>query len=246
VSGQPATGPVIVTGASGGLGLAIVARCLADGHAVVAASRSCPPALSALIENYPERAAFVELDLAKPDSLHGFAQDTVRRFGHPFGLVNNAAVAPSGVLATMHDSEIATLLQVNVTSTIILTKYMLRPMLLKRTGRIVNISSIIAATGYNGLSVYGASKAALIGFTRSLAREVGRVGITVNAVAPGYMATGMTAGLGEDQLDSIRRRSALRVLIGPADAAGAVAYLLGPDGALVTGTVVTVDAGSTA
>ena len=246
MSGEPSTGPVVVTGASGGLGMAIVARCLADGHTVVAASRSCPPALTSLLEIHRERAAFVALDLAAPDGLQPFARDLVSRFGRPFALVNNAAIAPSGVLATMHESEITALLQVNVTSTIILTKYLLRPMLLRRQGRIVNISSIIAMTGYNGLSVYAASKAALIGFTRSLAREVGRVGITVNAVAPGYMATGMTAGLGDDQLDSIRRRSALRALVTPIDAAGAVAYLLSPDGAFVTGSVVTVDAGSTA
>ena len=239
-------GRVVVTGASGGLGLAIVERLVADGHSIVAASRSCPPGLSHLIEQNPERLAFVPLDLAQPEELQAFARDVVTRFGHPFGLVNNAALALDGVLATMHDREIASVIQVNVTSTIVLTKYLLRPMLLERQGRIVNVASIIAATGYNGLSVYGASKAALVGFTRSLAREVGRVGITVNAVAPGFMATGMTAGLGSEQLDTIRRRSALRELIEPASAAGAVSYLLGPDAALVTGTVLTVDGGSTA
>jgi 3-oxoacyl-[acyl-carrier protein] reductase len=240
------TGPIIVTGASGGLGRAITQRLLADGHRVVAASRSCPPELAAILEAGGDRAAYEPLDLAKPGELLKVARTIIEHHGHPFGLVNNAAVAPSGVLATMYDSEITELLQVNVTSTILLTKYLLRPMLVERRGRIVNVSSIIAATGYNGLSVYGASKAALVGFTRSLAREVGRVGITVNAVAPGYMETGMTVALMPDQLDTIRRRSAMRQLIDPRDAAGAVAYLLGPDGGRITGTVLTVDAGSTA
>ena len=239
-------GPVVVTGASGGLGRAIVARLLDDGHLVVGASRTCPPDLQQLIAANPDRAGYVRIDLARPDTLQDAAREVVDRFGRPFGLVNNAAIAHSGVLATMHDSEIAEQLQVNVTSTILLTKYLLRPMLLERRGRIVNVSSVIAATGYNGLSVYGASKAALVGFTRSLARELGRAGITVNAVAPGYMETEMTAPIQGDQLDSIRRRSAMRALIEPADAAGAVSYLLGPDGAHVTGTVLTVDAGSTA
>jgi 3-oxoacyl-[acyl-carrier protein] reductase len=239
-------GRVVITGASGGLGLAIVKRLIGDGHSVVAASRSCPPGLAELVEQHADRATFMPLDLGEPATLQAFARDVVAQFGHPFGLVNNAALALDGVLATMHDREIAAVVQVNVTSTILLTKYLLRPMLLERRGRIVNIASIIATTGYNGLSVYGASKAALVGFTHSLAREVGRVGITVNAVAPGYMATGMTAGLGPEQLDTIRRRSALRTLIDPADAAGAVSYLLGPDAALVTGTVLTIDGGSTA
>jgi 3-oxoacyl-[acyl-carrier protein] reductase len=239
-------GVVIVTGASGGLGRAIVARLLHDGHRVVGASRTCPPELERLVAENPERAWHVTLDLARPDELHAVAQEIVTRFGRPFGLVNNAAIAPSGVLATMHDAEIARLVQVNITSTILLTKYLLRPMLLQRRGRIVNVSSIIAATGYNGLSVYAASKAALVGFTRSLSRELGRAGITVNAVAPGYMATEMTAPIEGEQLDAIRRRSAMRALIEPADAAGAVSYLLGPDAERVTGTVLTVDAGSTA
>lgn len=240
------TGPVVVTGASGGLGRAVVERLLADGHSVVAASRTCPPALAALLEPAGDRGAYVPLDLARPEELQRVAHELVERHGRPYGLVNNAAIAPSGVLATMYDIEISSLIQVNVTSTILLTKYLLRPMLLERRGRIVNVSSIIANTGYNGLSVYAASKAALVGFTRSLAREVGRVGITVNAVAPGYMETGMTEALDADQLATIRRRSAMRLLIDPHDAAGAVAYLLGSDGARITGTVLTVDAGSTA
>ena len=146
----------------------------------------------------------------------------------------------------MHDSQIAEVLLVNVTGTIVLTKYALRSMLVSGSGRVVNFSSIISRTGYNGLSVYGASKAALLGFTRSLAREVGRAGITVNAVLPGYMKTDMTAGLDGDKLASIERRSALRVLVGTADVAGGVAYFLSPDAALVTGTELTIDAGSTA
>jgi 3-oxoacyl-[acyl-carrier protein] reductase len=127
----------------------------------------------------------------------------------------------------------------------VLTKYVSRSMLLNKGGRIVNISSIIASTGFSGLSAYAASKAALEGFTKSLARELGRVDITVNAVAPGYMQTGMTQSLGGEKLQSIVRRSPLRRLATTADAAGAVAYLMSPDAASITGTVLTIDAGST-
>ena len=115
-----------------------------------------------------------------------------------------------------------------------------------RCGRIINISSIIATTGFNGLSVYGATKAALAGFTRSLAREVGKANITVNTLAPGYMETDMTTALQGEKLESIRRRSPLGHLAKVEDAAYAVSYLLSEKAASITGTTITVDAGSTA
>ena len=110
----------------------------------------------------------------------------------------------------------------------------------------MNIASIVGATGYNGLSVYGATKASIVGFTRSLAREVGPLGITVNAVAPGFVDTEMTRGLGEQQRGQIIRRSALRRLADIDDVANAVEFLLGYKAKNITGTVLTVDAGSTA
>jgi 3-oxoacyl-[acyl-carrier protein] reductase len=119
-------------------------------------------------------------------------------------------------------------------------------MMSERSGRIVNISSIVAATGYSGLSVYSATKASLIGFTRSLAREMGSLGITVNAIAPGFVATDMTGEMGEEERERIVRRSALRRLVEPVDVARSVEFLLGEGGRHITGTVVTVDAGNTA
>ena len=110
----------------------------------------------------------------------------------------------------------------------------------------MNVSSIVSVTGYKGLSVYGATKASLLGFTRALAREVGPLGITVNAVAPGFVATDMTESLTEEQRASVVRRSALRRLAGIEDVAHAVAFLLGDEAKNITGTTLTVDAGSTA
>jgi 3-oxoacyl-[acyl-carrier protein] reductase len=110
----------------------------------------------------------------------------------------------------------------------------------------VNVSSIVSFTGYSGLSVYSATKASIVGFTRSLAREVGRLGITVNAVAPGFLDTEMTESLGERQRDQIARRSALHRLADVDDVANAVEFLLGEKARSITGTVLTVDAGSTA
>jgi 3-oxoacyl-[acyl-carrier protein] reductase len=240
---------VIVSGATRGLGLGIARRLASEGYQVVATGRALSDGLETLISEAaggPGQVAFEPLDLRDRASLHPFFSRVRDRYGSLYGLVNNAAVAYQGVLATMHESEIDDLLLVNVTNTILLTKYAVRPMLLAGGGRIVNISSIVSSTGFNGLSVYAASKAALIGFTRSLARELGRSGVTVNAVAPGYMHTQMSAGLTERQLESIVRRTPVGRLAEVDDVAGSVAYLLGPDAAMVTGTTVTVDGGSTA
>ena len=127
-----------------------------------------------------------------------------------------------------------------------LTKYVVRGMLAGEGGRIVNLSSIIGSTGYTGLSVYGATKASMIGFTKSLAREVGRQGVTVNAVAPGFIETEMTEGLGDEGKEQVRRRSALRRLAEVDDVAAMVEFLLGDGGKNITGAVLTIDAGNTA
>jgi 3-oxoacyl-[acyl-carrier protein] reductase len=128
----------------------------------------------------------------------------------------------------------------------VLTKYAVRAMMTAGTGRIVNISSIIGFTGYSGLSVYGATKASMLGFTRSLAREVGRLGVTVNAVAPGFMDTEMTAGMTDEQRGKIAKRSALQRLVDVDDVAASVAFLMSDAAKNITGTVLTVDAGNTA
>ena len=143
-------------------------------------------------------------------------------------------------------TEIEHLIRLNTLSPIALTRQVIRSMLAQGEGRIVNMSSIIASTGYYALSVYAATKASMVGFTKSLAREVGRAGITVNAVAPGFIETAMTASLDEEKKAQIARRSALQRLADPADVANAVAFLMGEGGRNITGTVMTVDAGNTA
>ena len=167
-------------------------------------------------------------------------------FGGIYGLVNNAAIGTSGILATMANDKVGSMVQLNTVSPIILTKYMVRSMMTHGQGRIVNVSSIVGFTGYSGLSVYSATKAALIGFTKSLAREVGQLGITVNAVAPGFVETEMTASLQDDHRSTIARRSALRRMPEIADIANAVEFLMGEKSRNITGTVLTIDAGGTA
>jgi 3-oxoacyl-[acyl-carrier protein] reductase len=237
---------VIVTGVSKGLGLSIAQR-LADmpEYRLVGLSRSVGADYQALIDAYPDRVHHRYFDAAEIGAIAGLVRDIGRDYGRIYGLVNNAGMGLDGVLATMHASDIAKVLKVNLEAPITLCKYASRSMLAAREGRIVNISSIIASTGFHGLAAYAASKAGLEGLTRSLSRELGKMGICVNCVAPGYMETEMTRGLDVHKMASIRRRAPLG-LARPEDAAGAVIYLLGPDGARVSGTVLTVDGGSTA
>lgn len=238
--------PVIVTGASRGLGLAICRRLLREeGYHVTGLSRSHSDEFKALAVEADGRLDFIPFDVADLDAIPEAVGGVVRKQGGLWGLVNNAGIGPDGVLATQHKTDIEKVIGVNLTASIIFTKYACRPMLSAHAGRIVNISSIIASTGFHGLAAYAASKAGLEGFTRSLSRELGKRKVTVNCVAPGYMETEMTGGLEGHKMASIRRRAPLG-LPEVDDAAGAVAYLLGPDGARVTGTVMTVDGGSTA
>src|SRR3979490_668446 len=130
---------------------------------------------------------FRAFDLSAVDAIPSFVKALRDEFGAIYGLVNNAGIGTEGLLATMHNTEIEALVRLNVTSPIVLTKYVARHMMADGTGRIINMSSIIATTGYNGLSAYGATKAAATGFTRSLAREVGKLGLTLNAIGPGFL-----------------------------------------------------------
>ena len=238
---------VLVTGGSRGIGLAIAQRLAAAGYNVIAVARRPSEELSEAIRTAgPGAIHFGAFDLSETAAIPAFVKGLRDEFGAIYGLVNNAGIGTEGLLATMHNSEIEALVGLNILSPIILTKYVVRQMMADGAGRIVNMSSIIATTGYNGLSVYGATKAAATGFTRSLAREVGKLGITVNAIAPGFIDTELTQDLAEDQRKRIAGRSALRRLAAPDDVARMVEYLLGDGGGNITGTVMTIDAGNTA
>lgn len=248
---QTSTAPprnVLVTGASRGLGLAIAQKLMAHGFRVIALARNqTKPLLAASTQREGIGSLhFVAFDLANIDDIPKLARSLRKEFGPLFGLVNNAAVGHDGALAIMHNSQIGELIRVNTLSPIVLTKYVVRSMMSDGGGRVVNVASIVAHTGYSGLSVYAATKASMIGFTRSLAREVGRLGITVNAVAPGFLATDMTHGLAGEQRDRVVRRSALHRLADVEDVANAVEYLLSDKARNVSGTTLTVDAGATA
>jgi 3-oxoacyl-[acyl-carrier protein] reductase len=248
VKPAPTKRNVVVTGGSRGLGLAIARRLAASGYGVVAVARKMSDQLTAAMRESTGTGSidFVAFDLADTKAIPELARTLRKQFGPVYGLVNNAALGTDGLLANMKNSQIEELLRVNTLAPVILSKYVVRSMMADGGGRIVNVTSIIGFTGYSGLSVYGATKASMIGFTRSLAREVGRLGINVNAVAPGFLDTEMTRGLADEQRTRVASRSALRRLVDVDDVADAVEFLLGDKAKSITGTVLTVDAGSTA
>ena len=241
---------VIVTGGSRSLGLGIARKLNAAGYRVIVIARKQNPELAAAMQEAelanPGSFNFVPFDLAEIENISSLVKTLRKDFGPIYGLVNNAGISFEGVLALMPTSQIEQLLRVNTLSPIVLTKYVVRTMMADGGGRIVNLASITAFTGYSGLSVYGATKASIIGFSRSLAREVGRMGVNVNSVAPGFVDTDMTHGLKEEQRQKIERRSALRRLPDVEDIANAVEFLLSEKSKNITGTVLTIDAGNTA
>jgi 3-oxoacyl-[acyl-carrier protein] reductase len=236
---------ILVSGGSRGVGLAIAKKLAAEGYRVFALARHESDELKAAMAA-ALTLHFMQYDLSETGGISELLRAFKAEHGPLYGLVNNAALGTSGLLSNMHNSDIEKLVRLNTLSPIILSKYAVRAMMTAGEGRIVNIASIIASTGYSGLSVYGATKASLLGFTRSLAREVGGLNITVNAVAPGFMNTDMTAGMKDEQKDKIAARSALKRLADVDDVAGAVSYLMSDAARNVTGTVMTVDAGNTA
>jgi 3-oxoacyl-[acyl-carrier protein] reductase len=241
---------VIVTGGSRGLGLGIARKLVESGFRVIAIARKesadLVEAMREVEEAYPGALRFVPFDLEQIARIPALVKGLRKEFGPIYGLVNNAGISIDGALAMTSTHKIEQLVRLNMISPIVLTKYAVRAMMAEGAGRIVSISSITAFTGHSGLSVYAATKASLVGFTKSLAREVGRMGVNVNAVAPGLVDTEMAEGLQAEQREQIVRRSALKRLVEVEDVANAVEFLMSDRSKNITGTVMTVDAGNTA
>jgi 3-oxoacyl-[acyl-carrier protein] reductase len=242
------TATCIVSGGSRGLGLATVERLLARGDRVATFSRTGSPALDALAADHPEQLHAELLDGADTEAVRGFVTRAAARFGGIDHCIANAAIAAEGVLATTRDDQIDALLALNVKGTIVLVRECVRLMLVRPADRaaptVVVVSSVVASRGSAGLSVYAATKAALEGFARSLARELGPRGIRVNAVAPGFLATDLSASLPAEDRDRIVRRTPLGRLGTPADVVGAIDFLTSARAGFITGQVFAVDGGA--
>lgn len=238
---------VLITGGSRGIGETLVRGFVDDGNFVATCSRSRTVVVDSLLSDPAtrDRFMFAEVDLTDRGATLEFVKRVLNSFGRIDVLVNNAGVAHDGVLGLTRDSDIDQMIDLNLKGTISVTRAVVRHMLVQGSGRIVNVSSVVGLSGYRGLSVYGATKAGLDGFTRALARELGNRGITVNSVAPGYMRTDMSHGLNDDQLAQIVRRTPLGRLGEPNDVLEAVRYLTSPGAGFVTGHTLVVDGGLT-
>jgi 3-oxoacyl-[acyl-carrier protein] reductase len=239
---------VIVTGGSRGLGLTLVEGLLGEGYRVSTCSRACSDELATLAAApaYADRLRWHPCNLGVASEVEAFVDAAVAWAGPDrlYGLVNNAGIAPEGVLATFPTVAMDQVVQVNLIGAMQMARAALRVLLRAPDGgRIINISSIIGLRGYTGLAAYSATKAGLDGLTRALAREVGRRGITVNSVAPGYLSTEMSSSLTQRQQEQIVNRTPLGRLGMPADVFPVVRFLLGDEAGFVTGQTIVVDGG---
>ena len=243
----------IISGGSRGLGLAVASRLLERGDRIATFSRSGSAALDGLASRHPGRVHHEQFDTADSAAIRRFVANAADRFGRVDHCVANAAVAAEGILATMSDADIDAMLTVNLRGAIVLVRECVRQFLAQpkarpdaEAGAVVVVSSVVAARGSPGLAVYAATKAGLEGFARCLAREVGPRGIRVNAVAPGFLATELSATLSSADRERIIRRTPLGRLGDTADIIGAIDFLTSPGAAFVTGQTLTVDGGGAA
>jgi 3-oxoacyl-[acyl-carrier protein] reductase len=241
---------VIVTGGSRGLGAAMIAGLLADGYRVSTCSRSKTEIIDRLSYEHADRFFWAPCEVGEADQVDAFVTAANEQAGDDrlWGLVNNAGIAQAGILASFPNVESERILKVNLLGTIQMARAAAKIMLAQKTnafkgGRIINISSIIGTRGYNGLSAYSASKAGVDGFSRALARELGPRQITVNSVAPGYVATEMSATLNPAQMKQIVGRTPLGRLASEDDVLNTVRFFLSDGSAVITGQTLIVDGG---
>lgn len=236
---------VLLSGGSRGLGLAMARSLLESSYRVATFSRKSTSELEQLLSERPDQLTHFTGDMADSASLSRVVTTVEKKIGPIDVLINNAGIAYDGVLAGMPPEQIERLIGINLTGTLLLSRLVVRRMLLRNAGNIINISSIIGLRGYSGLAAYSATKAGMDGMTRALARELGSRNIRVNAIAPGYLETEMTHGLSEFQREQVVRRTPLGRLGVPADVVGVVLFLLSPASAYMTGQTLVVDGGVT-
>jgi len=232
----------LVTGASGGIGGAI-ARALHGAGATVGLSGTRTEPLEALAADLGARAHVLPCNLGDAEAVEALPKQAIEAMGSVDILVNNAGITRDQIFMRMSDEEWSQVLDVNLTSAMRLCRGVMRPMMKARWGRIINISSIVGATGNPGQANYAASKAGLVGMTKSIAYEVASRGITANAVAPGFIGTAMTDKLTDDQKDKINAQIPMARMGSAEEIAAAVLYLASVEAGYVTGTTLHVNGG---
>ncbi len=236
---------VLVTGGSRGIGRAIASSLATEGATVVLAARDAGR-LSEAVEGITSaggRAESVSIDVADRSSVKAATARVLETHGRIDGLVNNAGVTRDNLVLRMKDEDWQAVLATNLTGVFLCTQAVLRPMIKQRSGRIVNVTSVVGLMGNAGQANYAASKAGVVGFTKSVAREVASRGITVNAVAPGFIETDMTATMTDKAKEAVTAAIPIGRVERPEDISGAVTYLVSDDAAYITGQVLGVDGG---
>ncbi|MAC18410.1 MAG: 3-oxoacyl-[acyl-carrier-protein] reductase [Phycisphaerae bacterium] len=235
----------IVTGASRGIGRAIATRLAADGHHVMAVARSAEP-LASLVEEITDAggsAEFKTCDVGDGNALGELVEEISETHGRLDVLVNNAGITRDGLILRMSDEDFDQVISVNLRSIFTACRAAARPMMKGRFGRIINVGSVSGIAGNAGQANYAAAKAGLIGFTKSIAKELGAKGVTANVVAPGFIRTDMTEGIVAGHEAEMSKRISVRRLGEPEDISSAVGYLASESAGYITGQVLVVDGG---
>ena len=237
---------VLITGATGAIGPYIAQTLAGEGYNIILMDILPEEKAETLINNCKDKGAevlFVQCDVSNYNSCEAAVKTAVEKTGGIYALINNAGILRDALLMRMTEEQFGSVIDVNLKSMFNMSKFVVPHMVKAREGRIVNMSSIAGIYGNAGQTNYSASKAGIIGFTKSLAKEIGSRGITVNAVAPGFISAGMTETLKESAAEEIKSRIALKTIGSPQNVADAVSFLIGGKSSYITGHVLSVDGG---
>ena len=234
---------ILVTGANRGIGLNIIQRLNNDGYTVIGTSRTDDGAniISQEINNNDGKG--LKMDVTNQESINSAIKNIRDEYGTLYGLVNNAGITNDNLLMRMTDEQWLSVIETNLTSIYRVTKSIVKDMMKAREGRIVNIGSIVGMMGNAGQSNYSASKSGLLGFTKSLARELSSRNINVNSISPGFIDTDMTKALSDDQIDNLSKNIPLGRIAESSEVSSVVSFLLSDDSSYITGENINVNGG---